>query len=451
MEVRIYLGTSAQIWVLPPKITVPEPVLFFKNSSIIILMEEQLRFDLVKFQKDACILVAEDKRGSGSFFIIREGKVRLFKRIQLAVEDQGDIIGPGDSFGVISAMSGYSNVETAVAETDVVLITVRQDQFGQLIQNKTPVAKNILLMFSKRMRQLNETLAALTIKEEAQPDINHLFLIAEYYVKRFQYKQACYSYYKYIRYCPDGKYTERAKAQLKLASSNIKTPKFEFGPNEAARTYEKDDMIFAEGEPGGEIFIIRGGSVKITRVSKSGEILLAILKPGDIFGEMALLEDKPRGASAVAYEKCDLMVVNQANFDIMIKTQSQLISKLTTLLAERIWASYRQLANTLITDPMNRMYDMLLIQLEKKRVNLDVKGPHTFEFGTKELINMVGLPFGDGTDAMNKMLRSNYVKMIEKKIAVRDVFEFSKYVYFIRKKMEADKQRFDQKAVASGF
>jgi CRP-like cAMP-binding protein len=166
-------------------------------------MEEQLNLDLIRVQKEACIVLAEDKRIPTRFFIIREGKVRLYKKTQFAVKDNGEIIGPGDLFGVISAMSGHSNVETAVAVTDVVLVAVRQDQFDQLIQSRISVAKNILLMFSKRMRQLNESLAALTLKEEAHPDINHLFFVAEYYYKDDQYKPACYAYYKYIKYCPD--------------------------------------------------------------------------------------------------------------------------------------------------------------------------------------------------------------------------------------------------------
>jgi CRP-like cAMP-binding protein len=403
-------------------------------------MEEQLKLDLVRFQKEACIVFAEDKRIPTRFFIIREGKVRLYKKLHLAlaVGEQGEIIGPGDLFGVVSTMSGHTHVETAVALTDVVLIAVRQEQFGQFIQINTQVAKNILLTFSKRMRQLNESLAALTLVKEAQPDINHLFYVAEYYAKERQYKQAYYAYHQYIKYCPDGKQIQKAKEQLKRISAHVKAVKFDSAANEQLRTYEKDDMIFAEGEPAEEIFVIMGGSVKITRVSGNGEILLEIIKTGDIFGEMALLEAKSRSASAVAHEKCDLMVVNQANFDQMIKTQPQLITKLITVLAERIWTCYRKLTNTQISDPLNRMYDMLLIQLENKWVNMNVKGPYTFEFGTKELLNMTGLPSSEGGDVLNKMIKSNFVKLEQNKLTVLDVFEFSKHVSFIRKKLEKD-------------
>jgi CRP-like cAMP-binding protein len=405
------------------------------------MSNEQLKLDLVKFQKEACIVLADDQKIPNRFFIIREGNVRLDKKIQLAVEEHGDIIGPGDLFGVVSTMSGHNHVETAVAVTDVAIIAVRYEQFGQLIQNQIQVAKNILLSFSQRMRQLNESLAALTLKEKAYYDIDHLYHVAEYYAKEKQYKQAYYAFHKYIKYCPEGKYVQKAKEQLKRVSPYVKAIKFDFAANETLRTYEKDDMIFAESEPAEEVFIIRRGSVKIARVSQNSEILLEILKPGDVFGEMALLEEKPRSANAVAHENCDLMVVNQANFDEMIKTQPQLITKLTIVLAERIWTCYRRLTNTLINDPLDRMYDMLLIQLEKKRINLNIKGPYTFDFGTNELFKMIRFSSDEGGDALKKIMKSHFVKIEKDSITIQDVPDFSKHVSFIRKKLEKDKER----------
>jgi CRP-like cAMP-binding protein len=206
-------------------------------------------------------------------------------------------------------------------------------------------------------------------------------------------------------------------------------------------------MIFAEGEPAEEAFIIKSGSVKITRVSQNGEILLEIIKTGNVFGEMALLEAKPRSASAVAHEECDLMVVSQANFDHLIKTQPQLITKMTTLLAERIWTCYGRLTNTRINDPLSRMYDMLLIQLENKRVKMDVRGSYTFDFGPDELLKMIGFSNGEGDDALNKMLKSHFVRITQDNIIVHDVVEFSQHVSFIRRKLEKEKERKDQRGV----
>lgn len=101
--------------------------------------------------------------------------------------------------------------------------------------------------------------------------------------------------------------------------------------------------------------------------------MLALLKTGDIFGEMSLLEDKPRSASAIAHEDAVLLAVNKANFKLMVTSQPQIITRLTQLLSERIWFIYKQLANTQISDNLGRMYDALSIQLEKLRVPIKTK------------------------------------------------------------------------------
>jgi len=170
-------------------------------------------------------------------------------------------------------------------------------------------------------------------------------------------------------------------------------------------------------------------------------VLLAMLKPGDILGEMALLEGKPRAASALAYEDCDVMVVNKANFELMIKNQPQLIAKITTLLADRLWLIYKQLANTLIENPMGRMYDALLIQLEKNRVPLDSKTSYSFTFGLPELINMVGLPEKKGNMVFTEMLEDKKLQIVDGKIHTTSTEEIHKQSEYFRKMDKIEKSR----------
>jgi CRP-like cAMP-binding protein len=404
-------------------------------------MSEQLSLNLVKFQKDAYIVIPEETRIADRFFIIREGKVHLSKEMQVVAEEQGDVLAPGDFFGVVSTMSGHSHIETARALTDVVLVAVRQEQYSQLIQNNNAVAIKILLQFSKQMRHHNEAFTILTLKKSTDANVNYLYDIAEYHAKQRQYRQAYYAYCHYIKYCPEGEHIRQAKEKLKTVAPHAKGVKLVFDPNEMNRSYQKNDMIFAEGEPGDEFFIIKSGSVKIAKVTNKNEILLAVLKTGDIFGEMALLESKPRTACAVANEECQLMAVNRTNFDQMIKTQPQLITRLTAMLAERIWLSFKQLANTRIGDLLGRMYDMVLIQLESKKVNLNAKTSCVFEFGGDELIHMVGFSQNDGSMALQKMLQNRYIEIVQEKLCVTNVAEFSRQAYYYRKKLAMEEAR----------
>jgi CRP-like cAMP-binding protein len=402
-------------------------------------MTNQLQLTFVNFKKDSYIIV-EGKQNADRFFIIRQGKVRLSKEIEVVEEEGGNILGPGDFFGVVSTMTSHSHIETAQALTDVTLISVMKDQFGQLIQNNTPVAMKIILQFSKRMRFLDEALTRLTLKSTADNDPSHLFKVAEYYAKQSQYNQAYYAYHQYIKYCPGGQNVQTARERMVKIQPYAKAVYLERKADEFNRMYPKDTMIFSEGQPGDELYIIQKGAVKITKIVDTTEVLLAVLKQGDIFGEMALLEAKPRSASAVAYEDSVMLAVNKENFERMVSTQPQIVTRLTQLLAERIWFIYKQLANTLIADPLGRMYDALLIQLEKNRVAMGAV-PYTFDFGPKELVNMVGLPASDGNLVLRKLMENSKIRVIDNKMAVTEVVEVGKQTEYYRKMQKIERQR----------
>ena len=402
-------------------------------------MGAQLQLTFVNFKKDSYIVV-EGKQGADRFYIIREGKVRISKEVEVVAEERGNILGPGDFFGVISTMSAHSHIETAQAVTDVTLISVHKEQYSQLIQNNTSIAMKIIMEFSKRLRYLDEALSRLTLKDTAEINASHLFKVAEYYAHQNKYNLAYYAYQQYITNCPDGNDVETSREKMmKIAPyAAAAQNRTEDGLN---RRYLKDSMLFSEGEPGHELFIIQKGSVKITKIVDNNEVLLAVLKAGDIFGEMALLESKPRAASAIAYEDCVVLAVNRTNFVRMITTQPQIIARLTTLLSERIWFIYKQLANTLINDPIGRMYDALLIQLEKNRIPTTSNSPYTFDFGPRELASMVGLATQDANFILRKMLENQKIQIQKDKIHTVSVVEVAKQTEFYRKMQKIENAR----------
>jgi len=404
-------------------------------------MAGQLQLSFVTFNKDSYIVV-EGKENADRFFIINQGKVRISKEVEVVAEEGGNVLGPGDFFGVVSSMSSHSHIETAQAMTDVVLISVHRDQYSELIQKNTPVATKIILQFSKRLRYLDEALSRITLKSGSHSaDISHLFNVGEYYVRQSQYKQAFYAYAKYIEHCPSGVNVNVARERMMKIGIYVKDVKTSFGTEEFNRVYLKDTMLFSEEEPGNELFIIQKGSVKIVKIINNNEVLLAVLKAGDIFGEMALLEAKPRVASAIAYEDCHVLAVNRANFERMITSQPQLIAKLTTLLADRIWFIYKQLANTIIINPVGRMYDILRVHLEKNRIPTLSTAPFTFDFGPKELANMVGLPQADTNLVLRKMLENKKIQIVNNKIHAVKVDEIAKQTDFYRKMQKIEMAR----------
>lgn len=114
----------------------------------------------------------------------------------------------------------------------------------------------------------------------------------------------------------------------------------------ATQTKEFSDRqyIFREHETGQEAFIVKSGKVEIfktvTKDSITEEILLSILQPGTMFGEMALIDNKPRMASARAYKgPTTVMVVSQKQFSAMVDPINPFVKKLLEILANHVRAS----------------------------------------------------------------------------------------------------------------
>ena len=77
--------------------------------------------------------------------------------------------------------------------------------------------------------------------------------------------------------------------------------------------------IFQHGDPGDKLYIIMDGKVRISRdVPGMGEEALAVMRPGNYFGEMSLIDDAPRSATAMCHEKCRLFVVNRKDLEDLL-------------------------------------------------------------------------------------------------------------------------------------
>ncbi|ERF61524.1 Crp/Fnr family transcriptional regulator [Treponema socranskii] len=390
-----------------------------------------LQLSFVNFRKGS-YLVVEGKAESDRFFIIQSGNVRCFK----ATDAPGGpikLLGPGDFVGVIPCMSGHSQIETVIAITDVTGISVRRDQYPELIMRNTPVAMKIIRTFANGMRSMNETLTKLTLNNVVADTPEHIFDVADYYDKAGFSDIAVYAYYQYLKACPRGLNAGRAKERFIVLKERTHAVYFESTPD-LMRVYPKSTMIFSESQNGPDMFIIQEGQVKISKVVDGNEVTLAMLKKGDMFGEMALLENKPRSASAIAHEPCKLMAVNRQNFDLMVATQPQLISRLTTMLADRLWSMYRQIDNANLHDPLHKLIDILALQVEKTKINLSQQNvQYQTDLTPYDLANMCGLPKEQQAESLIRLQSDSHVRFINGKILVPDCRELVKQAAFYRK------------------
>lgn len=89
--------------------------------------------------------------------------------------------------------------------------------------------------------------------------------------------------------------------------------------------HERGSRIFRHGDVGEKLYLILEGKVRISReVPGMGEEALAVLGPGEVFGEMALLDDAPRSADAVVHEGCKLLAIPRDGFDDLLFLNKEL-------------------------------------------------------------------------------------------------------------------------------
>jgi CRP-like cAMP-binding protein len=398
-------------------------------------MDEQFRPTIVKFVKNS-FFVVEGKVDTNRFYIIQNGTARVSREVDNITGEKESIAGPGDIIAAVSVLAGYSFIETAVAVTDLTMVAVEKTQYSSLIRAKTPIAMKIIQQFSQRLRTLNEVLSRLAVSAAAVSEPAHLLNVAEHYAKQKKYNQALYAYQRYIAYCPRANNIAAVKQKAAEIFPKVKVIKPVYPPDKMERAYPANSLLFAEGEPGNELYIIQEGSVKIVKIVNNQEVVLAVLRKGDIFGEMALLENKPRTASAEIVEKCTVLAVNRANFIGLIKTSPDLVARLTTLMAERIWLMYRQLANTMIENSMGRVYDALLIQLEKERVDFHANQPYLCNFGFEELAEMARIPKKEQDNLFYRFMTTKKLNIVDNRLFVSEPAEILRQAGFSRRALQ---------------
>lgn len=106
-------------------------------------------------------------------------------------------------------------------------------------------------------------------------------------------------------------------------------------------SYPTASLIFEHGDVGDKLYIILEGRVRISRnVPGMGEEALAVLNPGAIFGEMALLDDTPRSADARVHERCRLLIISREAFEDLLFLNKELAY-------EVLWSMVRILSSRL--------------------------------------------------------------------------------------------------------
>jgi len=109
-------------------------------------------------------------------------------------------------------------------------------------------------------------------------------------------------------------------------------------PGKFRQRYRKSEVIFEEGSTGSEMYLIHSGRVLLSiRQDEPQRVPLVVLNPGDLFGEMALVDDSPRSATASAVDDdTELIVMDRARFLFMVRQQPEFALSLMHTLCRRL-------------------------------------------------------------------------------------------------------------------
>ena len=138
------------------------------------------------------------------------------------------------------------------------------------------------------------------------------------------------------------------------------------------RSFVADQTIFFQGDPGRAVYVIESGRVRIYVHGKDGhEISMIIYGPGDLFGEMSLIDQKPRSATATAMEDSMLLVMHADDFYRHLRQSHQLALNLMMALSTRLRKTTEAVESLATLDVTRRLIKKLLQLAERQGVHVD--------------------------------------------------------------------------------
>jgi CRP/FNR family cyclic AMP-dependent transcriptional regulator len=164
-------------------------------------------------------------------------------------------------------------------------------------------------------------------------------------------------------------------------------------------TLKRGATIVSKGDPGNSLIVVVSGTVKISISSADGRsAILNLIGPGEIFGEVALLDGLARTADATANTNCEIYVIDRRDFIPFVRSQPALAMKFIELLCTRLRWTSDQVEEVILQNLPGRLASALLRLTEKHKL---APGGRTIAITQQEISEMVGMT----RESINKQLR----------------------------------------------
>lgn len=183
----------------------------------------------------------------------------------------------------------------------------------------------------------------------------------------------------------------------------------------------KDTMLLIADEEGDSLFIIRNGRVKVVSFSESGkEVIFCILSEGDFFGDMSLLDGKPRSASVITIEDSSVYILRRTDFNNIIEKHPNIALKLLKELTSRLRKADSRIESLALLNVSGRVAGLLL-QLAEESGKKTPEGLVIHSRPThQDLANMVGTTRETVTRILKQLESRNYISLSGKNVTILD-------------------------------
>lgn len=202
-----------------------------------------------------------------------------------------------------------------------------------------------------------------------------------------------------------------------------KKPRFE-------RQLMPSEVLFKKGDAGEEMYFIRKGKIKISIGEEDQEKVLAIIKEGDFFGEMAVIDGSPRSASATAIEETDLIIIDKESFVTRIN-ENPLVAYVVEILTKRIRTLDEQLAYLTIKNDEERIIHFILGRAKLQGKPVD-EGVMLENVTPEQMSYIIGVDKAKVTEYLRRLADVDLVHIGEDEITVRSPRELEEYIRYLK-------------------
>ncbi|MCC6873118.1 MAG: Crp/Fnr family transcriptional regulator [Sandaracinaceae bacterium] len=199
----------------------------------------------------------------------------------------------------------------------------------------------------------------------------------------------------------------------------------DLGDGERARLFERfgrsfaaGASIYSEGEAAQHCYLIQEGRVRLVKRIRSSDRSLTVLRPGDLFGEDALVTGSVRGATAVALTDVAALALDRATFGILLSTNPEVALRLVEQLVRRLRHAEEQLENAMLRDQPSRVVNTLL-----RLASTGERTPsgHVLSISPLELSSRVGLDVDTVKRAVQQLRDGGYLRVQDERVVIPDL------------------------------